>query len=739
MARATALVNMMTTAEKLNQTGSESPGVPRLGLPAYIWWNEGLHGVASSPGVDFASSGNYSYATSFPQPILMGAAFDDQLITNVATVISTEARAFNNDIRAGLDFWTPNINPFKDPRWGRGQETPGEDPYHLSSYVHALVDGLQGGYDPKIKRVVATCKHFAGYDMENWDGNFRYQWDAPINSQDLVEYYLPPFQSCARDSNVGAVMCSYNAVNGVPSCANDYLLQDVLREHWGWTNEQQWVTSDCDAVQNVFLPHNYSSTRQGAAAAAFNAGTDIDCGTYYQYYLPMALEQGLINVTRLDQALTRQYSSLVRLGYFDGPDAMYRNLTFADVSTPYAQQLAKQAAAEGIVLLKNDGLLPLEISNGTSVALVGSWANATTQMQGNYYGQPPYLHGPVYALQQLGAKVNLATSPSGQGDPTTDSWLPVYAAAKKSDIIVYAGGIDISVEAEGMDRVSIAWTGAQLDIIGELASLGKPMIVLQMGGGQIDSSPIRDNANISALLWGGYPGQDGGPALFDVITGVTPPAGRLPTTQYPAEYNAQIPMTDMSLRPGPVSPGRTYKWYNGTAIYEFGYGLHYTNFSANVSSFGSSFAIADLMANCTTTYKDQCPFANVSVDVTNIGTRTSDYVVLGFLNGTYGPAPHPIKELVQYTRLHNVTGGECRTAVLPMTLGSLSRVDDMGNRVLYPGEYTLAIDTQPLTSVTFTLTGSNATLDEWPQPPAVKSQISDYFVGGYGSEIPLKG
>lgn len=264
--RATALVNLFTLEEKLNNTGSDSPGVPRLGLPTYVWWNEALHGVASSPGVSFADSGDFSHATSFPQPILMGAAFDDDLIRDVASVVSTEARAFSNVGRAGLDFWTPNINPFKDPRWGRGQETPGEDPYHISSYVHALIDGLQGGLYPDTKKVIATCKHFVAYDMESWNGNFRYQWDAQINSQDLAEYYMPPFQSCARDSNVGAVMCSYNALNGVPTCADPWLLQSLLREHWNWTAEQQWVTSDCDAVQNVFLPHNYTSTREEAVA-----------------------------------------------------------------------------------------------------------------------------------------------------------------------------------------------------------------------------------------------------------------------------------------------------------------------------------------------------------------------------------------------------------------------------------------------------------------------------------------
>ncbi|KAK0478837.1 glycoside hydrolase superfamily [Armillaria novae-zelandiae] len=733
--RATALISLFTIAEKLNNTGNTSPGVPRIGLPPYQWWSEALHGVAYSPGVQFASSGEYSFSTSFPQPITMGAAFDDELIRDVGTVVSTEARVFNNAGRAGLDFWTPNINPFKDPRWGRGQETPGEDPYHLSSYVHALVDGLQGGYNPKYKRVVATCKHFAGYDLENWNGNFRYQFDAQISSQDLAEYYMPPFQSCARDSNVGSFMCSYNAVNGVPTCADPYLLQTILREHWGWTNEQQYVTSDCDAVQNIYLPHEYTATREEAVAAALIAGTDLDCGTYYPDHLPAAFEQGLFNETTLDQALIRLYSALVRLGYFDPPEEQpYRQLSFNDVSTPEAQNLAYKAAVEGIVLLKNDGLLPLSLQNISSIALIGGWANATQQMQGNYFGQAPYLHSPLYAAQQLGLTINYAQRLGGQGGSP-------WTVATQSDIIIFADGIDDSVESEGMDRVSISWTETQLDTIGQLASYGKPMIVLQMGGGQIDSSPIKNNPNISALIWGGFPGQDGGVALMDIITGKAAPAGRLPTTQYPSSYINEVPMTDMSLRPGPQNPGRTYKWYNGTPIYDFGTGLHYTDFSASITSHvKQSYDIAALMSSCTEKYLDRCPFLSspLSVTVSNTGTTASDYVALAFLTGSFGPTPFPKKSLVAYQRLFKIAGGATDTARLNLTLGSLARHDEQGNRVLYPGDYAVMIDTTPLAMVNFTLTGEQRMLEEWPQPPKSRGGsgvegLEGYFVGGYGS------
>lgn len=253
-----------------------------------------MHGVASSPGVSFSESGDFSHATSFPQPIIMGAAFDDKLIKAVATVISTEARAFNNVNRSGLDYWTPNINPYRDPRWGRGQETPGEDPFHLQSYVKSLISGLQGD-DPAHLKVVATCKHFAGYDLENWAGNDRYAFDARISQQELSEYFMAPFETCARDAKVASIMCTYSALNGVPTCADPWLLQDVLRDHWNWTDAGHYVTSDCDSIQNIYLPHQYKSTREAAAASALVAGTDLDCGTYYDLHLPGAFAQGLFD------------------------------------------------------------------------------------------------------------------------------------------------------------------------------------------------------------------------------------------------------------------------------------------------------------------------------------------------------------------------------------------------------------------------------------------------------------
>jgi len=521
-------------------------------------------------------------------------------------------------------------------------------------------------------------------------------------------------------------MCSYNALNGVPTCADPYLLQTILREHWGWTNEDQYVTSDCDAIQNIYMPHNYTSTREQAVADALIAGTDLNCGTYYQSHLPSAYNEGLFNESVIDQALIRQYSALVKLGYFDPASATpYRSLDFTNVSTPYAESLALKAAEEGIALLKNDGTLPhsLPTTGNISIALIGSWANATTQMQGNYFGIPPFLHSPLYAAQRLpGVTVNYAAGVGGQGDPTTNSWQTALSAANTSDVIIVADGIDTSVEAEGMDRYTIDWTAAQQDLLTQLAAMGKPTILLQMGD-QLDDNPFLENQNISAILWGGYPGQDGGTALMNVLFGKTAPAGRLPVTQYPAAYVNEVPMTDMNLRPNASSgnPGRTYKWYNESVL-PFGFGLHYTNFSVEFGN-GETAAtmshdISSLVSNCTTSnstkYLDLCPFVSVPISVQNTGSVTSDFVVLLFLAGEFGPQPYPIKQLVAYERLFGIRGGETKTVELEPTLGSLARYDESGNQVLYPGGYSLLVDVPTQVTLNFTLTGSESVLDAWP-------------------------
>jgi beta-D-xylosidase 4 len=722
--RAAAIVNALTLDEKVSNVGSAAGGSARLGLPAYEWQNEALHGVAGSTGVQFQTplGSNFSAATSFPMPILMSAAFDDDLINSVATVISTEARAFGNAGFAGLDFWTPNINPYRDPRWGRGMETPGEDVYHIQNYVYSLVTGLQGGVDPDFKRIISTCKHFAAYDIENGrTGN-----DLNPTSQDMSEFYLPIFKTCVRDAKVGSIMCSYNAVDGIPSCSSEYLLQNVLRETWGFTEPYNYVVSDCDAVANVYDPHHYVADYPQAAAVSLNAGTDLDCGATYNY-LNVSVLSNMTTEAILDKSLTRLYAALIQVGYFN-PPAEYSSLSWVDINTTHAQSVAYQAAVEGMTLFKNDGTLPLS-SSLSKVAVIGPWANATVQMQGNYAGTAPFLISPLSVFETKWSGVQYAVGTQIDTTSTAD-FAAALSAAQAADYILYLGGIDGTIESEGFDRTSISWPGNQLDLISQLSALGKPLVVVQFGGGQIDDSTLLSNSKVNALLWAGYPGQDGGNALFDVLTGAFPPAGRLPITQYPAAYINNNNIYDMNLRPTSSIPGRTYKWYTGEPVVPFGYGLHYTNFTVTWDSVPST-TTSDIpsLVNKAGGVKDLAPFATLTASVKNTGgpaNLASDYVGLLFLSSNdAGSAPRPNKQLVSYGRLHGVKVGSSQQLSLTVNLGALASADDNGNLYIYPGHYTLAFDIDSKLTFNFTLTGAATLLDSLPQNAATVTAYED--------------
>ena len=643
-------------------------------------------------------------------PLLMSAAFDDDLIEQVGTVIGTEARAFGNAGHSGIDFWTPNINPYKDPRWGRGSETPGEDALRLKGYVAALLRGLEGSANQR--RIIATCKHYAGNDLESWGGVTRHDFDAKITPQDLAEYYLQPFQQCARDSKVGSFMCSYNSVNGVPACANKYLLQTILREHWNWTNHNQYITSDCEAVLDVSLNHHYASTNAAGTAITFNAGMDSSCEYSSSSDIPGAWQSKQLTESTVDRALRRLYEGLIRAGYFDGSKAQYASLAWSDVNTPKAQELALRTTVDGIVMLKNNGALPLNLVPGTKVAMIGFWANDASKLQGGYSGKAPYLRTPVYAAQQMGLIVNYATGPILQTTNSQDNWTAnALSAASKSDYILYFGGQDTSAAAEGVDRTSLEWPGAQLALLNKIVALGKPLVIVQEGD-QLDNTPILNNKGVSGVLWASWPGQEGGTGVMQLISGLKSPAGRLPVTQYPTNYT-KLAMTDMNLRPGTSSPGRTYRWYP-TPAQSFGFGLHYTTFEAGVGSYPNEFSIQTLLADCKKQYLDTCALQPLPLSVSNTGNRNSDFVALVFVASEAGPKPYPIKTLAAYGRLHNVTAGQTSTANLQWTLGSLARHDEKGNTVLYPGNYTLLLDEPTQMTKTLILTGEAVILDKWP-------------------------
>ncbi|RDW68832.1 putative beta-xylosidase [Aspergillus mulundensis] len=710
-ARAQSLVSALTLPEKINNTAHEAAGAPRLNLPPYNWWNEALHGVAAKHGVTFEESGEYSYATSFPAPIVLGAAFNDALVHQVAAIISTEARAFSNSDHAGLDYWTPNVNPFKDPRWGRGQETPGEDPLHCSRYVKQFVDGMQG--DAEHPKVLATCKHLAAYDLEEWGGTSRFEFDARVSIVDLLEYYLPPFKTCAVDANVGAFMCSYNALNGVPACADGYLLQTVLREHWGWEGDGHWVTGDCGAIERIQTEHHYVETGAEAAAAAMNAGVDLDCGTWLPTYLGEAEEQGLVSEETLDTALTRLYTSLVQLGYFDpAEDQQFRGIGWEDVATKQAEDLARRVATQGTVLLKNDGVLPLE-GNGT-LALIGPFINYTTELQSNYAGPARYIPTMIEAAAALGYNV-LTAQGTEVNSTSTDGFADALNIAAQADAVIFFGGIDLTIEEESLDRTRIDWPGNQEDVILELADTGKPLTVVQFGGGQVDDSALLASDGVGAIIWVGYPSQSGGAGVFDVLTGKVAPAGRLPITQYPKAYVDEVTMTDMNLRPGPNNPGRTYRWYED-AVLPFGYGLHYTTF--NVSWAKSEFGPYDASTLAAGDYPDSNVVDTFSLAVTNTGNVPSDYVALVFASAPdVGPETGPIKVLVGYSRASEIRPGETRKVDVEVTVAPLARGTEDGRVVLYPGKYTLLVDVnENYPTAAFEITGDVQVLEEFPLP-----------------------
>ncbi|PYI31690.1 beta-xylosidase [Aspergillus indologenus CBS 114.80] len=711
--RAAALTSMMTLGELINSTGNRIPAIPRLGLPPYQIWNEALHGLYLA---NFTESGPFSWSTSFPSPILTMAALNRTLIHQIAQIIATQGRAFNNAGRYGLNAFSPNINAFRHPVWGRGQETPGEDANCLcSAYAYEYITGLQGNAThPKI---IATAKHYAGYDIENWHQRSRFGNDLNITQQDLAEYFTPQFVVAVRDAQVRSVMPSYNAVNGVPSSANTFLLQTLVRDSWGFI-EDGYMASDCDAVYNVFNPHGYAANLSSASAMSLRAGTDIDCGISYLTTLNESLTQGQISQSEIERAVTRFYSNLVSAGYFDGPDAPYRDLSWSDVVRTDRWNVAYEAAVAGVVLLKNDGVLPLS-KRVQRVALIGPWANATEQMQGNYHGVAPYLTSPLAAVQASGLEVNYAFGTNIMSNVTT-GFAAALAAAERSDVIIFAGGIDNTLEAEELDRENITWPGNQLELIHRLGELGKPLVVLQMGGGQVDSSSLKASEKVGALLWGGYPGQAGGQALWDILTGQRAPAGRLTTTQYPAEYALQFPATDMSLRPRGDNPGQTYMWYTGEPVYAFGHGLFYTTFETALAGPGQeperSFDIGALLARPHAGYNlvEQLPFLNFTVEVTNTGEVVSDYTAMVFANTTAGPRPHPNKWLVGFDRIGPLDPRVSERISVPVSLDSLARTDAQGNRVIYPGPYELALNNERSAVLSFTLTGNATTLAQWP-------------------------
>lgn len=564
--RARELVSKMTLAEKIAQMKYDAPAIERLNIPAYNWWNECLHGVARA-----------GTATVFPQAIAMAASFNDELLYEVATVISDEARAQYNeykkfgetDIYQGLTFWSPNINIFRDPRWGRGHETYGEDPYLTGRMGTAFVKGLQG--DGKYRKVDATLKHYA---VHSGPEAGRHSFNALASEKDLYETYLWAFEYCIKNADPSAVMGAYNRTNGEACCASKTLLQDILRDKFGFKG---YVVSDCGAICDIDKNHKITENPAESAALAVNSGCELNCGTAYQW-LKTAFLEGLISEETITHAVEKLFTARIRLGMFD-TDCEYDNIPYSVIECEKHMELNKRMAEESVVLLKNNGVLPLK--EGTKVALIGPNADSKKVLLGNYNGTPSKYYTVLRGIQQY-ADVNYAKGCGiHEGEANIHyvgtSEKEAIVAARNADVVIMCMGIDTTFEGEEGDRYNSSASGdkttlelpeCQKKLFETILNIGKPIIFVNVSGSCMNLKRQKEKSDALIQLF--YPGAMGGLALANVIFGKTSPSGRLPVTFYET-------LDDLSGFEDYSMENRTYKFYKGTPVYEFGYGLTYSD------------------------------------------------------------------------------------------------------------------------------------------------------------------
>lgn len=652
--RAQDLVSRMTLEEKVSQMMNNSPAIDRLDIPAYNWWNEGLHGVARTS----------KHATVFPQAIGNAATFDEPNLQNMASMISTEARALHNEfvregkrgIYEGLTFWSPNINIFRDPRWGRGQETYGEDPCLTGQMGMALVRGFQGN-DPRYLEITACAKHFA---VHSGPESTRHTFDAEISPYDLHDTYLPAFRNLVVDAHVASVMCAYNALGGQPCCGNDLLMTNILYNEWHFKG---YVTSDCGAIDDFYRGHKTSPDKEHAASDAVLHGTDIECGSSYKSLVD-AVHNGLLPESKVDSSVLHLLEIRFRLGMFDKTN--YDTISMVQVESPAHQAQALLMARESIVLLKNDRLLPLS-RQLKKIAVVGPNANDSTVVLGNYNGFPTHT---VTVLEGIKAKLPNVYYQKGVDYVSGDIDPDLIKNVQDADVIVFVGGISPRLEGEEMpvkvegfsggDRTSIALPAVQTKCLQALQATGKPVVLVMMTGSALSTE--WESQNLPAILDAWYGGEAAGTAVADVLFGDYNPAGRLPVTFYRS-------IDDLPAFDDYSMANRTYRYFKGTPLYPFGYGLSYTTFHYDRLKAPQTLDIQDL--------KD------VSIEVTlrNTGKRAGDEVVQLYVKHETGPK----WALKGFNRVHNIKPGQKAGAILKLTPRDLAQVDEQGRIWIKPG------------------------------------------------------
>ena len=662
--KAEALVAQMDVLEAASQLRYDAPAIERLGIPAYNWWNEALHGVARA-----------GTATSFPQAIALAAAFDPELLQRLGDVAATEGRAKYNeaaaqgdrDIYKGLTFWSPNINIFRDPRWGRGHETYGEDPHLTTQLGKAYIHGLQG--DGEYLKSAACAKHFA---VHSGPEALRHSFNVDVDPKDLWETYLPAFEAAVKEADVESVMGAYNAVNGEPCCGSTLLLKEILREKWGFEGH---VVSDCWAVRDFHENHKVTDSPSESTAMALKAGTDLNCGCTYRCLIT-ALAEKRVTEEEIRQSAVRLFTTRYLLGIM-GEHTEYDRIPYTAVECKEHLAAAREAAEKSIVLLKNNGILPLNRQDYPTIGVIGPNADSRVALIGNYHGTSSRYITVLEGIQDaVGEEGRVLYSqgchlfkdrvePLAQGNDRLSEALTV---ARNSDVTVLVLGLDETLEGEegdtgnadaSGDKQSLLLPEPQRILAEAVLDTGKPVILCVMAGSALDVSRYEGRAAAVLQLW--YPGARGGRTVADILFGRVSPSGKLPVTFY---YNSALeqmpPFTDYTMRE------RTYRYYTGKPLYPFGYGLTY----------------GDTRATAVTADR-----AAARVTVRNDGADTGDVIQLYIRDNASPDAPvNPV--LCGFQRVFLKQGQELEVEI-PIDPKAFTVVNARGERIDGSGSWTL--------------------------------------------------
>lgn len=695
--KAIELVEKMTIEEMTTQLRYDACAIDRLGIPEYNWWNEGLHGLARTGA-----------ATVFPQAIGMAATFDDEIVEQVGDIVSTEARAkYNanhskgdNDIYKGLTIWSPNVNIFRDPRWGRGHETYGEDPYLTSKLGVAYVKGLQG--KGETLKVAACAKHFAVHSGPEAD---RHSFNAKVNKKDLRETYLPAFEACVKEANVESVMGAYNRTNDEPCCANTELMVDILRGEWEF---QGHYVSDCWAIRDFHENHMVTKNPRESVALSLSKGCDVNCGSTYLCMM-QAYKEKLITEEQIKTAAVRLFTTRFLLGMFDGSE--YDNIPYSEVESKEHLAFSQKVSEKSMVLLKNDGILPLNKKELKTIAIIGPNANSRNALIGNYHGTATrywtisegiqeYLKNDDIRVYYSEGSHLFKENVESLGKPG-DRLSEAQTVAELADVVILCVGLDETLEGEegdtgnsyaSGDKTTLNLPKCQVDLIEAVKEVGKPIILLNMTGSAMDLSMAKDSDVVKAIIQTWYPGSEGGKAISKILFGEVSPSGKLPVTFY--NSLEELPdFKDYNMK------GRTYRYMEKKAQYPFGYGLTYSRVEVENAEFDDS----QLKKAIENKNLEETEF-DLKVKVKNIGSYDTDEVVQLYISSDSEFAPRNYS-LAGFKRVNLLAGQEKEVSV--KVPGKAFMVyNNEGERVVDSKEYTLYIGTSQPDEASIELTGN---------------------------------